>query len=203
MPKSGWPYENGYGRMDVWNILNIRREKRRSKAEYNFICQRIHTTHRRKKDRKRSSAFFCLLCNNPINHETSLELRVPALHSDRFHLEPPTTESNLELKMIMDDIILSLFPQLTTHLKHVKNDPLSHLFPYDGIIAVASVTYCRYTVKVVPNESNASRVFWTAVLGYLAYNRFDYWILISAHILSFGPSFYDAACGYYSKKVNK
>ena len=103
-----------------------------------------------------------------------------------------------------DDIVLSLFPQLTTHLKHLKNDPysFSELFPYDGLIAVAAVTYCRYTVQY-PGESKSSRIFWSAILGYLAYCRFDYWIQVYVHMLSFGTYLYDQACTYYAqaKKV--
>jgi hypothetical protein len=100
-----------------------------------------------------------------------------------------------------DDAVLSLFPQLTTHLKHLKNDPLSQLFPYDGLIAVSAVTYSRYTVHY-SGESKTSRLFWSAVLGYLAYNRYDHWIQVYAHMLSFGTFLYDKACGYYAKKVN-
>jgi len=96
-----------------------------------------------------------------------------------------------------DDFILAVFPQLTTHLKHVKNDSSSQLFPYDGLIAVAAVTYCRYTVKA-PNESRLSRMFWSAVLGYLAYYRFDYWLQIYIYMLSFGGYFYERA-SYFSK----
>jgi len=100
-----------------------------------------------------------------------------------------------------DDFILAVFPQLTTHLKHVKNDSSSQLFPYDGLIAVAAVTYCRYTVKA-PNESRLSRMFWSAVLGYLAYYRFDYWLQIYIYMLSFGGYFYERA-SYFSKDSKK
>ncbi len=99
-----------------------------------------------------------------------------------------------------DDVVLSLFPHLTTHLKHLKNDPLSELFPYDALIAVCAVTYCRYTVHYT-GESKVSRLFWSVVLGYLAYNRFDYWIQAYVHIVSFGAFIYDKASGYYAAKV--
>jgi len=96
-----------------------------------------------------------------------------------------------------DDIVLSLFPKLiTTHLKHVQNDPLSQLFPYDVVIAICAVTYCRYTVNY-RGESTVSRLFWSAVLGYLAWGRYDYWIQVYVHILSFGVFFYDEVCRYY------
>ncbi len=85
--------------------------------------------------------------------------------------------------------------------KHLKNDPLSQLFPYDGLIAVSAVTYSRYTVHY-SGESKTSRLFWSAVLGYFAYNRYDHWIQVYAHVLSFGTFLYDKACGYYAKKVN-
>jgi hypothetical protein len=97
-----------------------------------------------------------------------------------------------------DDLILAVFPQLTTHLKHVKNDSSSQLFPFDGLISVAAVTYCRYTVKCA-NESKASRFFWSVVLGCLAYYRFDYWIQIYIYVVSFGGYFYEKAIGYLSK----
>jgi len=100
--------------------------------------------------------------------------------------------------MSFDDIILSLFPQLTTHLKHVKNDPYSHLFPHDGLIALGAITYSRYTVKF-SDESKFSRLFWSALLGILAFNRFDYWILFSTNLFSFGTFFYNSACSYYVK----
>ena len=91
--------------------------------------------------------------------------------------------------MTLDDIILSIFPDVTTHLKHAKGEELSHIFPYDGLIAVLAVTYSRYTVR--PNgESRISRLFWSAVLGYLAFYRFPYWVQISGHLLSFGPFVY-------------
>jgi len=101
-----------------------------------------------------------------------------------------------------DDLILALFPQLTTHLKHVKNDSTSQLFPFDGLIAVAAVTYCRYTVKCA-NESKPSRLFWSIILGYLAYYRFDYWLQIYIYVLSFGGYFYERAIGYLSKGSEK
>lgn len=97
-----------------------------------------------------------------------------------------------------DDAVLFFFPQLTTHLKHVKNDSFSHLFPYDGLIAVASVTYCRYTVQY-SGESKISRIIWSAILGYLAYNRYDYWIQAYAHMLSFGIHLHDKAFKYYAQ----
>jgi hypothetical protein len=98
-----------------------------------------------------------------------------------------------------DDIILAVFPQLTTHLKHVKTGSSSQLFPYDGLIAVASVTYCRYTVKA-PNESRLTRIFWSVVLGYLAYYRFDYWLQLYIYMVSFGGYFYDRV-SYHLIKV--
>jgi len=101
-----------------------------------------------------------------------------------------------------DDLILAVFPQLTTHLKHVKNDSSSQLFPFDGLISVAAVTYCRYTVKCA-NESKASRFFWSVVLGCLAYYRFDYWIQIYIYVVSFGGYFYEKAIGYLSKGSEK
>mmetsp|Transcript_4269 Transcript_4269/g.8167 ORF Transcript_4269/g.8167 Transcript_4269/m.8167 type:complete len:839 (+) Transcript_4269:123-2639(+) len=101
-----------------------------------------------------------------------------------------------------DDIVLSIFPQVTTHLKHVKNDHASQLLPYDGIIAVAAVTYCRYTVRF-PSESKPSRIFWSIVLGYLAYNRYDYWLQFYVHLLSFGEHFYLQASQYFSGKKTK
>jgi hypothetical protein len=100
-----------------------------------------------------------------------------------------------------DDIVLSIFPQVTTHLKHVKNDHASQLFPYDGIIAVAAVTYCRYTVRF-PTESKASRIIWSIILGYLAYNRYDYWLQFYVYLVSFGEHFYLKACQYFSRKVS-
>lgn len=101
-----------------------------------------------------------------------------------------------------DDIVLSIFPQVTTHLKHVKNDHASQLLPYDGIIAVAAVTYCRYTVRF-PSESKPSRIFWSIVLGYLAYNRYDYWLQFYVHLLSFGEHFYLQASQYFTAKKAK
>jgi hypothetical protein len=100
-----------------------------------------------------------------------------------------------------DDIVLSIFPQVTTHLKHVKNDHASQLFPYDGIIAVAAVTYCRYTVRF-PSESKPSRIIWSIILGYLAYNRYDYWLQFYVYLLSFGEHFYLKACQYFPTKVS-
>lgn len=92
--------------------------------------------------------------------------------------------------MTLDDIILSIFPDVTTHLKHAKGEELSHIFPYDGLIAVLAVTYSRYTVR--PNgESRVSRLFWSAVVGYLAFYRFPYWVQISGHLLSFAPFVYE------------
>jgi hypothetical protein len=101
----------------------------------------------------------------------------------------------------LDDIVLALFPQLTTHLKHVKNDHASQLFPYDGFIAVAAVTYCRYTVRF-PTESKLSRIIWSIILGYLAYNRYDYWLQYYVYLLSFGEHLYLKVCEYYSNKVS-
>lgn len=101
-----------------------------------------------------------------------------------------------------DDIVLSIFPQVTTHLKHVKNDHASQLFPYDGIIAVAAVTYCRYTVRF-PSESKPSRIIWSIILGYLAYNRYDYWLQFYVYLLSFGEHFYLKACQYFPTKAKE
>ena len=97
----------------------------------------------------------------------------------------------------MEDFVHFVFPPLTTHLKHVQNDQTSSLFPYDGLIAVAAVTYCRYTVKY-NNESRTSRLFWSAVLGYLSYNRYDYWIQALAHLFSFAVHFYEKANAFFA-----
>ncbi len=97
----------------------------------------------------------------------------------------------------IDKVILSVFPEVTTHLKHA-NDHSSSVLPYDAIIALAAVTYNRYTVKY-PNEAKWSRGMWTVILGYLAYNRYDYWIQGSVHLLSFCPYFYHAIHDHYSK----
>lgn len=102
----------------------------------------------------------------------------------------------------LDDVVLSLFPQLTTHLKHVQDDPMSQLFPYDGIIAVIAVTYCRFTVNY-SGESKASRLCWSALLGYLSYNQYDYWLQIYTHILSFGIFFHEKACEYFTEGSQK
>ena len=74
-----------------------------------------------------------------------------------------------------DDIILAVFPQLTTHLKHVKTGSSSQLFPYDGLIAVASVTYCRYTVKASMSQD---------LLGY-----FGVWFWATWHTIALTTGF--------------
>ena len=92
------------------------------------------------------------------------------------------------ISSFIDSLILSIFPQLSTHLKHstVDHQSLStQLFPHDTLIAALAISFNRYTVKY-PNESKISRIFWSALLGYLAYSDYDYWILISIHFLSFG-----------------
>eukprot|EP01083_Nonionella_stella_P217532 780957_1 len=96
----------------------------------------------------------------------------------------------------LEGIILSAFPKVTTHLKHANAGDLSLslILPYDAITACLAVTYNRYTVKY-PGENKASKFFWTAVLGFLAFSRYDYWIQVSVHLLSFSPYFY--------KKVNE
>lgn len=104
--------------------------------------------------------------------------------------------------MVVDDIILSLFPPVTTHLKHLKNDSFSHLFPFDGLVAVVAVTYSRYTVKAA-GESWLSRVFWSILLGYLAFKRYDYWIQFSVQLFSFVKFFYERVFAYYAKGCAK
>jgi hypothetical protein len=100
--------------------------------------------------------------------------------------------------MKLDDIILSIFPDVTTHLKHAKGEELSHIFPYDGLISVLAVTYSRYTVR--PNgESRISRLFWSAILGYLAFYRYPYWVQISSHLLSFAPFVYETVLNLLAK----
>jgi len=103
--------------------------------------------------------------------------------------------------MSFDAIILSLFPPLTTHLKHLQHDPSSHLLPHDGLLAVGAITYSRYTVRCA-EESKLSRLCWSGLLGFLAFHRCDYWLLFSAHLFSFGAFFYNAACRYYLKRSN-
>lgn len=88
--------------------------------------------------------------------------------------------------MTLDDIILSVFPDVTTHLKHAKGEELSHIFPYDRIVALLGVTYSRYTVRPM-GESRVSRIFFSALLGIAAYYRLPYWIQIFSHLLSFAP----------------
>jgi len=113
--------------------------------------------------------------------------------------------------MTFDDVVLSLFPtHITTHLKHavaaVDADNSmythSHLFPYDGILSVIAVTYCRYTV-CYQGESKLSRLLWSIILGYCSYQRYDYWFQGYVHLLSFGFFVYDKACTYYDNKKDK
>jgi ABC-type multidrug transport system fused ATPase/permease subunit len=86
----------------------------------------------------------------------------------------------------IDRIILSAFPRVTTHLKHTNDQSLSTaLFPHDCFIAALAVSFNRYTIKY-PDETKVSRIFWSVLLGYLAWENYDYWILICIHLLSFG-----------------
>ena len=90
----------------------------------------------------------------------------------------------------IESVILSAFPKVSTHLKHTTDQSLStQLFPYDNLLAAFAVSFNRYTVKY-PNESKFSRLVWSALLGTLAYLNYDYWILISLHLVSFGQFVY-------------
>jgi len=112
------------------------------------------------------------------------------------------------MNITLDDVVLSLFPALmTTHMKHAVGEGIeeqSHslLFPYDRILAVLAVTYCRYTV-CYQNESKLSRLFWSLVLGCCSYQRYDYWFQGYIHVVSFSVFMYETLCSYYINNQNK
>ena len=115
-----------------------------------------------------------------------------------------------------DDIILSLFPPLPTHLNDatvITADPHSAaefdifqlllasrgLFPYDTLIAVIAVTYCRYTVCYT-NESRLARFGWSVLVGYFALYQYDYWFQAYIHgVVSFSIFYYQSLGEYYDQ----
>ena len=114
-----------------------------------------------------------------------------------------------------DDIILSLFPPLPTHLNDATvitahTDPhdfdifqllfaSTGLFPYDTLIAVIAVTYCRYTVCYT-NESRLARFGWSVLVGYFALYRYDYWFQAYIHgVVSFSVFYYQTLGEYYDQ----
>ncbi len=102
----------------------------------------------------------------------------------------------------LDSAILSVFPRVATHLKHTTDQSLStQLFPHDNIIAALAVSFNRYTVKY-PNESKISRLVWSALLGWLAYMDYEYWILISLHLVSFGQYAYGVLMEKFQTSVS-
>lgn len=120
-----------------------------------------------------------------------------------------TTMMNMNMNMTnitLDDVVLSLFPPLmTTHMKHavgVEDQSHSLLFPYDRLLAVLAVTYCRYTV-CYQGESKVSRLFWSFVLGVCSYQRYDYWFQGYIHLVSFSVFLYDTICHYYINNKKK
>ena len=89
------------------------------------------------------------------------------------------------LSSFFDRAILSLFPTVTTHLNHNADQTLStQLFPHDYIIASLAISFNRYTITS-SDESRAIRIVWSLLLGGLAWQNYDYWILILLHLLSF------------------
>ena len=91
----------------------------------------------------------------------------------------------------IDSFILSVFPRVSTHLKHTADQTLStELFPHECFIVALATSFNRYTIKY-PGETRVSRMFWSALLGYLAWENYDYWILICVHLLSFSQYFFE------------
>lgn len=90
------------------------------------------------------------------------------------------------ISSLIETIILSVFPKVSTHLNHTADQSLStQLFPHDYIIAAIAVSFNRYTLTFNKEESRFSRLFWSCLLGYLGWNDYDYWILTSLHLVSF------------------
>jgi len=101
------------------------------------------------------------------------------------------------ISSFVDSVILSIFPAVSTHLKHTEDQSLtSQLFPNDCILTAISIVFNRYTVKY-EHESKVSRVFWSALLGYFAFHNYDYWILFSLHALSFAQYIYNKLHKYF------
>jgi hypothetical protein len=100
-------------------------------------------------------------------------------------------ETKSSLASLIDSTILSLFPHVSTHLKHTSDQTLStQLFPHENLVAALAISFNRYTIKSPSGESRLVRAFWSGFLGYLAWKNYDYWILISVHLISFARYVY-------------
>lgn len=87
---------------------------------------------------------------------------------------------------MMDSAILSVFPNVATHLNHTEDQSLStQLFPHDTLIAALAISFNRYTIKSPGGESQLSRIAWSVLLGFLAWENCEYWQLISLHLISY------------------
>jgi hypothetical protein len=99
------------------------------------------------------------------------------------------SETTKTLSSYIDSVILSAFPRLSTRLNHTTTygqgqSLTTQLFPHDCFVAALAISFNRYTVKY-EGESKVSRIFWSALLGYVAWQGYDYWILTSLHFVSF------------------
>jgi len=88
-------------------------------------------------------------------------------------------------------MVLSLFPELSTN--RIVADDVNIFFQYEGLVAALAVSYCRFTIKT-PYEPYHVRLALAAFLGYLAFMRYEYWFLTSAHACSYGQLIYTYFC---------
>lgn len=92
-------------------------------------------------------------------------------------------------------MILSLFPHLSTHriVDYTNDEGAMTFFQYEGLVAALAVSFCRFTIKTT-GEALYVRLVLATLLGYLAFMRYDYWILTSVHACSYGQLLYAFFC---------
>jgi len=79
--------------------------------------------------------------------------------------------------------LLSLFPILSTNRIPIESGGM--FFHYERIISLLAVSFSRYSINL-PGESAFQRLIFSGLLGFFAYQRVDYWILVSLHLCTYG-----------------
>ena len=88
----------------------------------------------------------------------------------------------------LDRLILSIFPELSTHRVPIPHDSAQSYFANEGLLATIAIVFCRYTVTFY-NETQMERLMYAGILGYLTWMREDYWLIatvqLSSHFISY------------------
>ena len=92
------------------------------------------------------------------------------------------------LDVDLDRLILSIFPELSTHRVPIPHDSPQSYFANEGLLATISIVFCRYTVTF-NGETHLERLLYAGILGYLTWMREEYWLIaavqLSSHFITY------------------